>query len=157
MHASGDMLDGSSDFSSAVRETDLRERVLALTSALRTGLDRIAGQHGDEAAMDAVRGVGRQLVAAGAGAGLAPLVRAADGFCGLASGAGVPWTSTTSIDALLHAVGLIEQVLDGCLEGMDADRLGRLCHAVTGRELGLDDAEDDDAIDLALDAAPDSL
>jgi hypothetical protein len=154
MHAGSDMLDGSADPGGEVRRSaDLRTRVLTLTSALRGGLDRLAGQPGDDAAIETLRSVGREIADAGADAQLAPLASAADGFCGLAAEPADAGRPPLAGDRLLHAVGLIEQVLDGCLEGMNAEQLARLCHAIAGRELGLAD-EDDDAIDLAFDAAP---
>jgi hypothetical protein len=148
MQTISDIPDGPLGEHSAAHTGDaVRERVLALTSTLRSELDQLAGRR-DATAVDRLRGVGGAIVAAGARAQLAPLVHSAEGFCNLARGT---WESTAAIDGLLHAVGLIERVLDGCLAGMDAEHLGRLCGAA--REVGLDD-DADDALDLTRDAAP---
>lgn len=150
MHALSDTLGPGSCTGAQARAADaLRDHMLGLTSALRVGLDRLAGQRGDAAALAALRGAGRAIVAAGARAELAAVVRCAEGFCDLAVDPGVPESATT-VDRLLAAVGRIEQVLDGCLAGIDGERLGRLCDGVAARELGID--ADDDAIALA--AAP---
>jgi len=132
---------------------ELRAHVLGLTSTLRADLDQLAGARADATVTDALREVGREIVAAASRAQLAALVRSAEGFCDLALGA---QEAPATIDGLLHAVGLIERVLDGCLEGLDQTLLARLCHTVSARELRLGDDEDPDAIDLALDAAPDA-
>jgi hypothetical protein len=147
MHAIIDRQDELASETARDHADGLRNSVLGLTSALRTAID----QHGNAAALDQLRGIGRSIATAGADAELVPLVRCADGFCQLAAGA---WESTAMVDGLLQAVGRIERVLDGCLTGMDGDRLARLCDIVATRELGLDEDEDDAAIDLTLDAAP---
>src|SRR5262249_3200037 len=110
--------------------------------ALRGGLDQLAGRPGDEPSLDAVREVGQQIVATGSNAGLAPLVTAADEFCGLVASPFDLAAAPAALDRLRLAVGLIERVFDACIEGADREQLGRLCHAVSGRELGL--GEDDD-------------
>ncbi|MGH7788490.1 MAG: hypothetical protein ACRERC_16590, partial [Candidatus Binatia bacterium] len=113
----------------------VRDRVLVLTSALRLDLQRgTPAEAGD--VVTALQQAGSALVDEGARAQLGPLVRAAHGLRELAGTAGV--------DALLHAVGVVEQVLDGCLEGMDPDQLERLCRPSAGREVGLDLDDDED-------------
>lgn len=107
----------------------VRGRVLALTSALRLDLQRGAAVDAGEVTT-ALQQAGSALVDEGARAQLGPLVRAAHGLRELAGASGV--------DALLHAVGVVEQVLDGCLEGMDPDQLERLCRPSAAREVGLD-------------------
>ncbi|HZW75304.1 MAG TPA: hypothetical protein VFF43_17290, partial [Caldimonas sp.] len=152
MHATSDRLDTISHAGTDALAADaLRDEVLALTSALRVGLDRLAGQRADAAALDALRGAGRAIVAAGVRAQLAPVVRCAEGFCDLAAAPGTA-AGSAPVDRLLTAVGLIEQVLDGCLAGIDAERLGRLCDGIAAREFGMDD-DDTTAIDLTLDSA----
>jgi hypothetical protein len=147
MHAISDIADARLGGTGAARAGEaVRDRVLSLTSTLRDELDRLAGQH-DVASVDRLRGVAGEIAAAGTRAQLAPLVRSAEGFRDLAAGA---WESTPALDGLLHAVGLIERVLDGCLAGVDTERLERLCGAA--REVGLDDG--DEGLDLTLDAAP---
>lgn len=112
----------------------LRDRVLALTSALRQEVERAAG-----AAPAGVAELSADLVAQAARAGLAPLLRCAEAVRGLGQRTR---GEAASADGWGHALGVVEQVLDGCLAGVAAERLELLCRAVSGRELGVDEADE---------------
>jgi hypothetical protein len=108
------------------------DRVLALTSEVRAALDDDA-----PVGVDTLAALVGRLIDAGERAGLPPLARSAHGLGDLARAA-------ADATALRRAVGLVEQVLDGCRSGADAGLLERLSGAASGREIGLEHDDDDE-------------
>lgn len=111
----------------------LREEVLRLTSDLRLSLERLHHEPKDAGALARARRAGKALAETGAQARLRSLMRCGKAYEDvLAANVALLETDVArqAFAGLQGAVGLVEQVLDWCIEGVDEPRQERICRAV---------------------------